>query len=336
MTSTVYLSGGRARTRPSSNDEWRYYEKGVIVRLDLDTGEGDVAFEYESPPECCPNDEPSIVFKAGSRSGDTLFMCTQTEVLELKLPTCELVRHISLPSFNDVHHVFLSPKDTLFVVSTGLDLVLELTRTGELIAEYPTLPEEPFTKFDREVDYRKVPTTKPHRTHPNYGFWYQGSPWATRLEQRDAVRLDNLDERMNIGVQLPHDGVVVGDKVYFTLVDGRIAAFDAAKGFDETARIWNIFGIGAQRSPFGWCRGLKVLDGGKRALVGFSALRSTKIKRNVGWVREQIKQGFSLRSLRNRRVPLGTKFLMVDLETNEILRAYNLEPFGMDAVFSIT
>ena len=34
-------------------------------------------------------------------------------------------------------------------------------------------------RFDPEVDYRQVPTTKPHETHPNFVFIVEEDVWVT-------------------------------------------------------------------------------------------------------------------------------------------------------------
>ncbi len=335
MNDIVYAVGGRARRNPSAREEWRFFEKAVAVKLDLATGRGETVFEYETPPEFRPDEEPSILFKAATRTPDRLYACTQTEVLILSLPDFELIARVSHPAFNDVHHVLPADDGTFHVVSTGLDLVMKMNEAGEVLAEYSTLDEPPFTKFDRDTDYRKIATTKPHRTHPNFLFYWEDEPWATRFEQKDAVRLSNLSDRMALDFQSPHDGVVDGDRVYFTTIDGRVAMFDRAVGREAPTKVWNILEMARSRAPLGWCRGLKILDGGERALVGFSRLRSTKLQRNVAWARDQVRHGFTLGSLLARKLPLGTKVLLVDLKAERIETAFDLEVYGINAVFSV-
>ncbi len=82
-------------------------------------------------------------------------------------------------------------------------------------------------RFSRDIDYRKVASTKPHQSHPNYAFQLGGDVWVTRLYQRDAVCLTDSGKRINIALELPHDGVVRGKEIYFTLVDGRVALANA-------------------------------------------------------------------------------------------------------------
>jgi hypothetical protein len=71
----------------------------------------------------------------------------------------------------------------------------------------------------------------------------------------------------------------------------------------------------------GWCRGIHVV--GDTAWIGFSRIRPTKIRENVGWV------------LRGFRKDLGTRISLYDLTTMECVRDINLEDAGLGAVFSI-
>jgi hypothetical protein len=133
---------------------------------------------------------------------------------------------VSLPCFNDLHHVAPSWDGNLLVVSTGLDLVLKINREGEVLNEWSVTGDDTWQRFSRSVDYRRVETTKPHGSHPNFVFEIGDEVWATRLKQCDAVCLNQPGKRMYIGHQ-PHDGVVFGQYVYFTCVDGFVAIFEA-------------------------------------------------------------------------------------------------------------
>ena len=137
---------------------------------------------------------------------------------------------ISLPCFNDVHHAaVVAPDGRLFVVVTGLDAVAELTPDGELIRLVSVIGGSVWDRFTPIVDYRKVCTTKPHRSHPNFVFFLEGRPWVTRFEQRDAIPLEGeaVDRRpFQLGGAGVHDGHIVGGFLYFTTVNGFILRFD--------------------------------------------------------------------------------------------------------------
>jgi hypothetical protein len=53
-------------------------------------------------------------------------------------------------------------------------------------------------------------------------FELNGETWVTRFKQRDAICLDNRAKRIDIAVESPHDGLICGNRIYFTTVDGRI------------------------------------------------------------------------------------------------------------------
>ena len=60
--------------------------------------------EYTSRPGTYgPSD--AVLFKSASVVGDRMYCTTQTEVLVLALPDFTEIAYISLPIFNDVHHV---------------------------------------------------------------------------------------------------------------------------------------------------------------------------------------------------------------------------------------
>ncbi len=218
-----YVSGGRTRTTVFRKlEEWQSFERALLIELDPAKNESQACVEYVSPPEAAADVLPSILFKSATVQGNRLFTCTSTEVLVYELPSFRLEHYISLPCFNDLHHVYPTQRGTILVVVTGLDMVVEITRAGTVLREWSVVGEDIWSRFSRETDYRKVPTTKPHHSHPNHTFELGDEVWVTRLQQRDAICLTTPGPRINIAVQRPHDGYVVGDRIYFTTVDGHI------------------------------------------------------------------------------------------------------------------
>ncbi|MEZ5286676.1 MAG: hypothetical protein R2712_18085 [Vicinamibacterales bacterium] len=323
----LYITGGQQRSYVET-DEWRQYGRGLIVRVDSDSGEGSVCASYVSPPEVCPDTEPSISFKSGSLVGNRLYVCTSTEVLVYDVPSFEVVQYISLPAFNDLHHVRPRCSGTLLLANTGLDMVIEITPEGEVVREWNVLGREPWAHFSPHVDYRKVPTTKPHKAHPNHVFVIDGKVWVTRFNQRDAVCLNGDDgrhaiddDRLAIDVQRPHDGSPHGDFVYFTTVDGHVVVVNAKTR--QTEDIIDLNEPDGQGTALGWCRGLGLLTP-TLAWIGFSRFRPTKFMENVSW----IKSGF-----RRRRKP--THIALYDLARRERVREIELESLGLHTVFSV-
>lgn len=328
MNETIWVVGGEQRVLFSMPQEWSAFKKALVVRVNGD-GRPERVLEYESPPEHCPDEMPSHVFKAATIDGDTAYLCTQTEVLVCDFPSFEIRRVISHPCFNDLHHVTRGPDGRLFVAVTGLDAVAELSPEGEILSFKCVLGGSPWDRFSPDVDYRKVPTTKPHRSHPNYLFFLDGRPWVTRFEQRDAVPVDgHLNGRgpFEVGFQGVHDGHVAGDHILFTTVDGRVVCFDLGTGEK------NVFDLNQTREPdddrpLGWCRGI-LPTGEDKVWVGFSRLRYTSLRRNLSWVRHGFRQTEPHRFL-------PTRIALYDLREPAFLRQIDLEEAGLGAVFSI-
>ena len=146
----LYIAGGQQRRNAAWREEWHHYEKALLVRLDTETGRAERVLEYVTPDEACAAGEvPGILFKSGAREGNTLYLCTQTEVMGVGLPDLERRFYLSLPCFNDVHHVCPTSRGTLLVACTGLDLVVEVTREGEVRNEWAVLGGDPWEKFSR-------------------------------------------------------------------------------------------------------------------------------------------------------------------------------------------
>lgn len=326
----LWVVGGEQRPALRQLDEWNKFGCAVVARIEPDSrGQGERierVLEYTSPPEHCPDDRPSFVFKAATFDGDTAWLCTQTEVLECALPSFTIRRVISLPCFNDLHHVTPGPAGTLFVAVTGLDAVAEITREGELVRLVSVLGGSPWDRFSPETDYRKVTTTKPHLSHPNYVFFLDGRPWVTRFEQRDAVPLDGPREGEThppfpVGGAGIHDGCVHGGRLFFTAVNGHLITFDLARGERHDLDLNTLLEPDDDR-PLGWCRGVLPRDG--RAWVGFTRLRPTLLRRNLSWIRH----GF-----RDLHVP--TRVALYDLERPARLLEVDVEAAGVNAIFSI-
>lgn len=330
----LWVVGGEQRGGFSLSEEWHRFRAALVVRVEGDRVER--VFEYRSPPAHCPDERPSFVFKAATIAGDTAWLCTQTEVLECDVPSFALRRVISLPCFNDLHHVTPGPEGTLFVAVTGLDAVAEITPDGELIRLVDVLGGDVWDRFSPEIDYRKVPTTKPHRSHPNYVFFKDGEPWVSRFEQRDAVPLERpagpaAGERFHVEIQGIHDGCMADGHLLFTTVDGHVVRFDLASG-ERTDIDLNRLGEpddDRDDRALGWCRGLLPAgDHGDQAWVGFTRFRYTKLRQNLSWVRH----GFR-RTEDHHHHP--TRIAFYNLERPALLRHVDLEGAGMGAVFSI-
>ncbi len=320
----LLITGGeqrRPRGLSAGQKRWYKYKKAHLITLDTESGAAETLLSYESPPEATAADEPAVLFKQGSRHGDELLLTTQTEVLILSYPSLERTGYISLPSFHDVHHVIPGSDDTLLVVNTGLDQLIEITRQGDVKQRWSVLGEDPWNgRFDPEVDYRRVDTTKPYQAHPNHVFKLGEEIWVTRFDKRDAISIEDRSRRIDIGVERVHDGVVREGLVYFTTVNGKIAIADTSTL--EVLDVIDLQAIEGDGSALGWCRGL--CFEGDQLWVGFSRLRPTAIRENVAWVKDGFKRSH------------GTHIARYDLGKRTLERRIQLEnDTPLNAVFSI-
>ena len=302
--------------------DWYKFGAGLVLDVDARASTVQEQLSYVSPPDVLAEDDPAILFKGAVRQGAFVYACTPTEVLVYRLPEFRLVRYLSLPAFNDLHHVRADADGHLLIASTGLDLILKVDHDDRIVDAWSTVDgQDPWSVVNTSTDFRRIASTKPHRSHPNHIFLLDGEPWATRFEQRDAISLTDPGRRIEIGLERVHDGVVVGDWIYFTTVDGKIVI---ASG--TTLTVEQVVDLGGIEHPdgdrhLGWCRGLHV--DGCHVWVGFSRLRLSRVRANLAWVR----WGFK---------PFApTRIACYDLEKPRLESEIDLQQHGLDAIFSI-
>ena len=322
----IVVGGRHRRSIVRDLEEGNRYEKALIVEVDTIAQSARVVFEYESDPSLCPNRSPSFVFKAGTLVGNRLTVCTLTEILEISTTSWSVVRSVSHPWFNDVHHVLPLDDDRLMVASTGLNMVVEIDWDSQLLQHWIVGPQCPWERFSKETDFRKLPSTKPHDAHPNFVFIRDKKRWVTRFHYQDAVCIDASGLSIPIQAGNPHDGVPFNDnKTYFTTTNGHIVCVgDSA----EKMTTWDLNDSAPSKIALGWCRGLcPILDG--YSWVGFSRIRRTLIKKNLNWVRNFTNRG-------NKPINSGpTRLTLFELDSRKVLSEINLETVGMNSVFGI-
>ena len=323
----LYILGGKQRRAliKDPSKEWHWYETALILEVDVNSDRVRTCVEYQTPENARARDISSINFHSGTLIGDLLYTCTTTEVLIFKVPDFRQVGYISLPCFNDLHHVAPTKDGNLLVVSTGLDMVVKVSPSGEVLQEWCVMPETPWARFSRDVDYRKVETTKPHLSHPNFVFELDGEVWVTRFTQRDAISLNGSARRIDIAMEKPHDGVLWNDHVVFTVVDGKIVLVDRRTlSIDRVVDLRAIQDHDQQRLP-AWCRGVLPVDE-HTIWVGFTRIRRTLFRENVRWAKLVLKEG---------TVVKPTHIALFDIASERCLKEIDLEPYGMNCVFGI-
>lgn len=321
LSSRILVIGARQK-EPGlrSRSEWHDGEEGIVVALDLATGRSEVCFRYRTPSHLSPSHDRAALFKAASWDRGHLLLCMPTEVIRVDPHTWSLIERWTHPWMNDLHHV-VRCGDRLHVVSTGLDGLLEMDPDTLATRLRPALDEDPWQRFDPDRDWRLEPTTKPHRSHPNFVFRTPHGLWLTRFVQRDAICLDEPTRRIDLHVGHPHDGHVTGERVWFTTTNGHLveADPDAAK----VVSFLDLNAIEGTRDPLGWCRGLLVED--DVAWVGFSRLRATVWRENLRWVKRTL-HGQSLRP---------TRVAAYDLALRKPIAEWNLEGCQLHAIYSV-
>ena len=325
----LYVLGGRERklglSEPTPKDEWYLYESALILEVDTGSGTVRVCVEYQSPPEARAGRQQAAHFHAGAMVGNTMYTCTSTEVLIYQVPDFKQIGYISLPCFNDVHHVTPSSDGNLLVVSTGLEMVVKITPRGEILAEWGALGGDPWARFSHDIDYRRVASTKPHVSHPNFAFELGGEVWVTRFHQHDAISLNGSSRRIKIADEGVHDGLEWGEQLLFTAVDGKIVAVNRRSlQLEQVINLRQIQDRNQQVLP-AWCRGILPVDEG-RIWVGFTRIRQTIFRENVRWVKTVLREGIVVRP---------THIALFDIVNEACLQEFNLEPHGMNAVYGI-
>jgi hypothetical protein len=317
----IYVGGGQFRTSIFQKlEEWESCKRAMLVEIDPETKTSRKMVDYESPKEAAPDELPAISFKSSTLRGDKLYACTSTEVMVYELPSFRMTTYISLPCFNDVHHVYPTPQGTLLVMVTGLDIVVEVSLAGKFLRHWDAMGGDTWSIFSKDTDYRKVPTTKPHRAHANHIFQLGDEIFATRFHQRDAISLEDPKRKIEIGIQRPHDGFLFNGFLYFTTVDGHVVIANP-----DTLKIDRIHDLNTMSGPsgetLGWCRGLLPLD--ERFLwVGFTRVRPTKFRENLNWVRQ-------------KPVYRPSHIALYDLQSGTCVDEIETEPHGIGVVFTI-
>jgi hypothetical protein len=319
----IYVGGGQFRSSVFQKlEEWESCKRAIVAEIDPVTKTSRNCVEYESPKEAAADELPAILFKTPTLRDNKLYTCTSTEVLVYDLPSFRLTNYISLPIFNDLHHVYPTPQGTLLIAITGLDIVAEVSLDGKLLRQWDVLGQDTWSIYSKDIDYRKVPTTKPHRAHGNHVFQLGDEIWVTRCHQRDAISLQDPGRRIDIGAKTSvHEGLLFNGSLYFTAVDGHIILVNP-----QTLQVERVYDLNKMSGPgeesLGYCRGVLLVDE-RFVWVGFSRLRPTKFRQNLNWVRHP---------KRNHR---PSHLALYDLQSGTCLQEIETEPHGIGVVFSI-
>lgn len=256
----------------------------VLLIVDMETGEIVHRAEY-MPPDELRSEGQKIQFTGSCFHENEYYVCSHNEVLVYSdWPPVEPSRRITHKGFNDLHHVY-PWKGGLAVSNTGLETVDHVTFDGELIERWDLLRDETECRvLDESRDMRLIPDTKPHLRHGNHLFELDGKLWTSQLKTEDAVCVEDLSRRLEMGSGQPHDGVFLHGKLVFTTTNGYLVIFEPENGMRRT--IHNLTEMTEGVNQLGWCRGVTVEPGNPdRYWVCFSALRRSKWKDFGYWIK---------------------------------------------------
>jgi len=293
------------------------YNGAVIQIIDWEKKKIVKEISYTSPPEHL-GEGLSMQFKGATIFKDKYYVVTNTEILAYDLATWALERVASDRTFNDLHGIMVT-NDFLYLCNTGLEMIQILNHDLEIVGEINLACKPTWAHFNKKTDYRKIATTKPHEIHVNHAFMINDDLWVTRPHKFDAI--NPLDPREKIPLMPDsgcHDGIVRGNFIYFTSVNGHILKVDIEKR--QVVQDINIGNL--VNGPLGWTRGLEVV--GSQAFVATTALRGSKFKKYLKWILEP-----------NSKSKIPTTLFQIDLSKEVVVNSYKIAEYSGSGVYTI-
>ncbi len=280
----------------------------VLGILDAETGEIVYRCEYGTPPELrAPKQK--MQFTGYCMTNGQVYACSHTEIVRFDdWPPSQPAGRITIPGFNDLHHC-IPWEGGLAVANTGLETVDHVSLDGDLIQRWDLLDGHPGARrIDPDLDYRRIPDTKPHHVHANHLWVRNGELWVTELKAPGVERVTDARRRVTFDVGRPHDGRYIGGRLAFTAVDGRVVLVDP-----ESLEVVANHDL-TQMTPgvkiLGWCRGIcEDPRDPNRYFVAFSSVRESPW-REYGF---RIKHG-------HQRAP--SRIVLYDVERAEVVRSF--------------
>jgi hypothetical protein len=312
--------------KDNKEGEGHRYGKAVIQIIDWETKGLKQEITYE-PPDMHVGAGLSRQYKGGCIYRDRFYVVTNTEVLVYDISDWSLKMVMSLSSFNDLHGVHVDDNH-VYVCNTGLEIVHVFDHDFQMIDEINMATTPTYERFDRAVDYRMIATTKPHEAHINHIFCLDGEKWVTRGLLTDAIKLHGSRDSFNLkGVDrgpndkvVCHDGIVRGEKLYFTTVNGHIVAFDT-RSRKQILQIDVREVAGRAGYSLGWVRGLEIV--GNRAFLGTTKIRSSTFKEYTRWI------------VYGEERKMSSSILEIDMDQLIVLGVYEMENYEGHAIYSI-
>lgn len=291
------IGGGRffAREYRDIKGEIRLYNLNDNYSLELEK-----KISYRDPPSVVAKGRRRLT--GGHVNGDFFYATTFSQILRFNLKTYSTKTVYTSTNFNDLHGIHSNGHEYA-VVNTGLDLVhiLNSDFTEKRIIDIGRISGST-KRFSANIDYRTVPSTKPHVVHPNHCFWFENSWWTTRFVQQDAYCLDTRERWDFSSFGQPHDGLVTSQGVFFTTVTGYLLKV----GHNRQITSWHIPTL-THKNHLGWGRGVMV--SGDKAFVSF-----TKIRKSISSMAKHAT------TAPKNTPPLDSRIVILDLKKGQVIK----------------
>ena len=278
---------------------------GVVWLVDLATERAEVLLRWTPPAHL---HVPTKGFAGGSLGvNGQLYVAAHAAVVRIDPLRAAVTGVLHQPCMNDLHHV-AAFEDLLYVSNTGLGAVDVLDLDGRFLGSHSLLPAwanalrihgedlpaeappvrpgwsgEPPAPWSepREddayhaTDRRSAPFHRlkvPDHLHVNHVARLGGRLLATCFADGALRDLAGFDVAARLDGHFLHDGVVHGDALWLTAIDGSVIELDAVT-LGERRRI-DAFAAGHH----GWCRGLAVTN--EHLAVGLTEVRRGRLPRH--------------------------------------------------------
>ena len=298
------------------------YQGAEAILLDWGQKSSSKILTYESPAENLGKGL-SMMFKGAFVEAGIVYIVTNTEVLKFDLNKKVILDVLTSKTFNDLHGV-LTKGNAIYVCNTGLEIVQKFIK-GRLVEEWNLAALPTWERFDRNYDYRKSAGTKPHDAHINHLFELNDEPWVNLGGQcraqnvLDATQFIDLKDCFKDSERvLCHDGIVRGDFIYFTAVNGLVIVVD--KETKKVVKKINLNDLKNIEQKVGWTRGIEVI--GSRAFIGITRTRKSKFKEYTKWMLGMQGQ-------------FSSSIIEIDIETSEFISFYEIEDGPSNAIYTI-